>query len=193
MAEPARKLSSTFAEYLAVDEASELKHEHVHGEIFAMAGGTLEHSRITGNVARLLGNQLLGKRCVVFNSDARVRVRATGLSTYPDVTVVCGSIERDPESASTLNNPVVLAEVLSSGTEAYDRGEKFAHYQRISSLREYVLVSSQGRRIDHYLRNDDGTWTLRPVEAPETVRLPAIGCELSLDEVYADPFAAPAG
>lgn len=192
MAEPARKLMYTFAEYVAMEEASEQKHEYLDGEIFAMAGGTLEHSQIATNVARLLGNQLLSRPCIVYNSDARVRVLATGLATYPDVTVVCGSIERHPENDHTVTNPVVLVEVLSDSTEGYDRGKKFAHYRRIASLREYVLVSQSSKRIDHYLRNDDGSWTLRSVEPPDVARLTSIGCELSLDEVYRDPLAAAA-
>jgi Uma2 family endonuclease len=191
MAEPARKLACTFAEYLAIDEASEIRHEYVNGEVFAMAGGTLDHSRIGTNIARLLGNQLLGKRCAVFNSDARVRVRATGLATYPDVTVVCGAIERDPENEHTLTNPVVLVEVLSDSTEGYDREEKFSHYRRIPSLREYLLVSQRERLVEHLSRNADGTWTLRDVTPPAIVELPSIGCALPLDEVYRDPLAEP--
>jgi Uma2 family endonuclease len=184
MAEPARKLSYTFAEYLAIDEASETKHEYVNGEIYAMSGGTLEHSELAANLIRLLGTQLLGRPCVVYTSDARVRVLATGLATYPDVSVVCGQIERDPENKNTLTNPVVLVEVLSDSTEGYDREEKFSHYRRIPSLREYLLVSQHERRIEHFSRNDDGSWTLRDVEPPGIVQLPSIGCALSLDEVY---------
>lgn len=188
--EPARTPSTTFAEYIALEAESDVKHEYVNGEIFAMAGGTLEHSRIAANIILELGAQLRGRPCVVYTSDARVRVRATGLATYPDASIVCGSIERDPEDTNTLTNPVVLVEVLSDGTEAYDRGEKFAHYQRIPSLREYLLVSQHGKRIDHYLRNDDdGSWTFRSVESPGSVRLPSIGCELALDAVYRDPLA----
>ncbi len=192
MAEPAHKIAYTFAEYVELERTSEVKHEYVNGEIFAMAGGTLEHSQLAANVIRELGAQLRGRPCVVFTSDARVRVLATGLATYPDVSVVCGALERDPEDANTVTNPVVVVEVLSDNTEAYDRGEKFAHYQRMPSLREYVLVSQRRQRIDHYRRNDDGTWTLRPVEPPESVQLSSIACELSLEAVYEDPFAKPA-
>jgi Uma2 family endonuclease len=192
MAEPARKATYTFAEYLAIDEASEIKHELVNGEIFAMAGGTLEHAQIAGNLIRVLGTQLLGRPCNVYTSDARVRVRATGLATYPDVTVVCGAIERDPENAHTITNPVVLVEVLSDSTEGYDREEKFSHYRRIPSLREYLLVSQKERRVEHFTRNDDGSWTLRDLVPPEPVRLPSIGCELALSEVYRDPLAGSA-
>jgi Uma2 family endonuclease len=189
MVEPARKLSYTFAEYIAIDEASPTKHEYVNGEILAMSGGTLEHSQLAANVIGELGAQLRGRPCAVYTSDARVRVLATGLATYPDVTVVCGSVERDPESKSTIVNPALIVEVLSDSTESYDREEKFAHYRRIPSLREYLLVSQHERRITHLSRNDDGSWTLRDVVGASVVRLPSIGCELSLAEVYRDPFA----
>src|SRR5688572_1001769 len=113
MAEPARKLTFTFAEYLAREQASEAKHEHVNGEIFAMAGGTPEHGLMAVNVASVLRSQLLERRCRVYNSDVRVRIPATGLATYPDVSVVCGGLERDPQDENSVLNPVVLVEVLS--------------------------------------------------------------------------------
>lgn len=188
MAEPARKLTSTFAEYLAREQASATKHEHLNGEIFAMAGGTPEHGLMAVNVASVLRGQLAGRRCRVYNSDVRVRIRATGLATYPDGSVVCGGLERDPEDENSILNPVVLVEVLSPGSEAYDRGEKFAHYQAIPSLREYVLVSYQRRRVEVLRRNDDGTWTLRDVRESGVAELSSIGCRLPLDEVYLGVF-----
>jgi Uma2 family endonuclease len=193
MVEPARELSYTFAEYIAIDEASDTRHEYVNGEILAMSGGTLEHSQLAANVIGELSAQLRGRPCAVYTSDARVRVLATGLATYPDVTVVCGSVERDPESKSTIVNPALIVEVLSDSTESYDREEKFAHYRRIPSLREYLLVSQHERRITHLSRNDDGSWTLRDVAGGAVVKLPSVGCELSLDEVYRDPFAQRGG
>lgn len=189
MTEPARKLRHTFAEYLEQERASDIKHELIHGEIFAMAGGTPEHTRLAGKVVMALGAQLSGRPCNVFPSDLRVRALGTGLATYPDVTVVRGRLERDPEDANTVVNPVVLVEVLSDGTERYDRGEKFAHYRRIPSLKEYVLVSQHEPRIEVFRRNEDGkTWTFHVAEASETVQLTSIGCELVVDEVYANPL-----
>src|SRR5262249_23805624 len=140
MTEPARKLSHTFAEYIALEAKSGTKHEYVNGEIFAMAGGTLEHGRLCANVIRVLGTALLGRPCITFTADVRVRVLATGLCTYPDGSVVCGRIELDPEDKNTLTNPIVLVEVLSDSTESYDRIEKQAHYRLIPSLRDYLLV-----------------------------------------------------
>jgi Uma2 family endonuclease len=135
----------TFAEYVALEEATTGKHEYVGGQIYAMAGGTPEHSALAVSIATQLANQVRGGRCRVHSSDLRVRVVETGLATYPDVTVVCGAWERDPENAQTVVNPAVLVEVLSPSTEAYDRGEKLEHYKRISSLRAVVLVAHERR------------------------------------------------
>lgn len=189
MVEPARKLSYTFAEYIAIDEMSAMKHEYLNGEIFAMSGGTVKHGQLAANLIRVLGTQLLDRPCAAFTSDVRVRVVATGLAAYPDVSVVCGSIDYDPENKNTITNPVLLVEVLSDSTEDYDREEKFAHYRRIPSLREYLLVSQHERRITHLSRNDDGSWTLRDLSSTAVVRLPSIGCEFSLEEIYRNPFA----
>ncbi|MDP9151292.1 MAG: Uma2 family endonuclease [Myxococcota bacterium] len=120
----------------------------------------------------------------MFTSDARLRVLATGLATYPDISIVCGPVERDPESQETLTNPIVLVEVLSESTEGYDREEKLAHYRRIPSLREYVLISQHERRIEHLSRNDDGFWTLRDLTTPSAVALASIGCALEFEDVY---------
>ncbi len=179
MTEPAAKLSHTFAEYLVLEAASETKHEYVNGEIFAMAGGTPEHSRLSANVILELGAALRGRPCVTFTSDLRIRVPATGLGTYPDASVVCGRIEVDPEDKNSVTNPVVIVEVLSDSTERYDRDEKRAHYRQLPSLRDYLLVSQHERRIEHYHRNDDGTWTLRDARAGGAVRLEAIDCSIS--------------
>ncbi|MEP7119561.1 MAG: Uma2 family endonuclease [Byssovorax sp.] len=189
MNEPAHKITFTFAEYVEQERASDTKHELVNGEIFAMAGGTIEHGRLSSSVAVRLGAQLLGRACAPFSSDVRVRVVATGLATYPDLSVVCGKLERDPGDANTLVNPILLVEVLSDSTEAYDRGEKFAHYRRIPSLREYVIVSQHEPRIEVFRRGDDGIWSLHEAGATERVKLTSIGCELAVDEVYADPLA----
>lgn len=192
MTEPARKLSFTYADYLAREQASAVKHEYLDGEIYAMAGGTPEHGLICANVIGELRAQLRGKPCRVYTSDVRVRVQATGLATYPDVSVACGPREVDPEDRNAIVNPIVLVEVLSSSTETYDREEKFAHYRRIPSLREYLLVSQAEPHIHHYRRNDDGTWTLRDVRPPDPVDLSSLACRLDLAEVYlgALPVAA---
>ncbi len=188
MNEPAHKLSTTFAEYVRLEQTSEVKHEFLNGEIFAMSGGTPEHADLAASVIRELGNQLRGRPCRVYTSDLRIRVLATGLGTYPDASVVCGKPERDPADPNTVVNPVVLIEVLSDSSERYDRGEKFAHYRRIPSLQEYVLVSQLEPRIEVFRRNDDGTWTWSEALTPGSVTLASIQCSLSVDTVYAGVF-----
>jgi Uma2 family endonuclease len=188
MVGPAPKPRATFAEYLARERASETKHELINGDIYAMAGGTLRHGLLSLNVGAELRAQLRDRPCRVFNSDVRVRVLETGLATYPDVSVVCGKVALDPEDENSLANPVVLVEVLSPSTESYDRNAKFAHYRRIPSLREYVLISQDEQHIEHYRRNEDGTWTLRDVRPPGAVELASIGCSLSLAELYRGAF-----
>lgn len=188
MADPAGELTVTFAEYLAQEETSDTKHEYLDGEIFAMAGGTIEHGALAANVIGELRALVRGHACRVLTSDVRLHVNATGLTTYPDASVACPPIETAAEDVHAVTNPVVIVEVLSDSTEAYDRGEKFAHYRRIPSLRDYLLVSQHEQRIDHYTRNPDGTWNLRDVRPPGSVKL-SIGGELSAAEVYLDSAA----
>jgi len=148
----------TFADYLTLERDSEIKHEFDAGEILAMSGGTARHSALAVNVAVALSSTRPGG-CTVFQSDMRVRIAATGRATYPDVSMVCGPIEYDPEDAArtTITNPVLIVEVLSVTTEKGDRGNKWMHYQRIPSLQEYVLVS-QEPRIEIFRRTPSGTW-----------------------------------
>ena len=120
---------------------------------------------------------------------------ATGLATYPDVTVICGPIDRDPEDANAATNPTVIVEVLSDSSEAYDRGDKFAHYRQIASHRTYVLVSQHEPRIEIYRRNPDDTWTLEDARPGVEARIPGL-CSIPVSAVYADvelPPARPAG
>jgi Uma2 family endonuclease len=117
-----------------------------------------------------------------------VSVRATDFMSYPDLSVVCGRMERDPEDKNAITNPTVIVEVLSDSTERHDRGPKFAHYRRLPSLREYVLVSQYEPRIEVFRRGEDGHWTLFEAEAGGRVQLTSIGCELVVDEIYANPL-----
>jgi Uma2 family endonuclease len=187
-----------YAEYLAAERASEIKHEWLDGEVFAMAGGTPEHSGLAAAITAELRDALRGRPCRVFSSDLRVRVPETGLATYPDATVVCGRLETHPEDEHAVTNPVVLVEVLSDSTEGYDRGKKFAHYRRLASLRDYVLVNPNEARIEVFHRTDAGTWELAEAGAGQTIEIASLGCTLAVDEVYRDPLApapgaAPAG
>lgn len=174
----------TAEEYLAQERRSSNKHEFAGGQIRAMAGASRNHSLIEGNLIRELGNRLRGKPCEVYTSNMRVRVWMSGFYTYPDVSVVCGRPEFDDTEMDTLLNPTVLFEILSPSTEAYDRGEKFARYRRLSSLREYVLVAQDRVAVECYRREGD-FWVLETCESlDDTLRLQSLDCELPLREVY---------
>src|SRR6187431_2573954 len=185
VAEPARQTFS-FEAYLELEEISPVKHEFLAGQVWAMAGGTPDHAAISVNVSTLLNTSLRGRPCRVYSSDLRVRVLATGLGTYPDVTVVCGKAEFDGEDRKqqTVINPRLIVEVLSPSTATYDRGEKLTHYQRISSLQELVLVAHDERRVDVWRRANDG-WTLQSVTTG-SVDLQALAVEIPLAEIYRD-------
>ena len=184
----------TFAEYVSIEEDSGIKHEFVDGGVFAMAGGSPAHAAIAMNVGRLLGNALQNRPCTVYKPDLRVRVRATGLGTYPDVTVICGQQELDPEDPKrhTAVNPKLLVEVLSPSTEDYDRGDKLGHYKQIPSLEEVLLVAHDRREIEIVRREADGTWSREIAREGQLVRLVSLNVELSVDEIYRDPLATPA-
>lgn len=174
----------SFAEYLALEESSNVKHEYFGGEIYGMAGGTPDHAALAMSFGAALLQHLKGRPCRVFSSDLRIRVLATGLVTYPDVTVVCGPLERDPESRTTVLNPVLVAEVLSDGTEDYDRGEKLEHYKRIPLLKECVLISHREPRVEVWRRDVGDVWVLEQAGAGGGVRLECLGCEVATDDLY---------
>lgn len=173
----------TYDEYLAIERAADQRHEWLDGRVYAMAGGTLVHAELAFAVLRELGDAALRCGCRVFNADAKVRVRETGLATYPDGSIVCGRVETDPMDRNAMTNPTLLVEVLSDGTEGYDRGEKWAHYRHISTLKDYVLVSQHTPRIEVFSRDGDH-WTLRIAERGETLTLTALDATIAVDRVY---------
>lgn len=174
-------------QYLELERLSETKNELIHGEIIAMAGASPKHNAITANMIFALKARLKGRRCLVLGSDQRVHVEATGLYTYPDVTVVCDKPRFHTKDKDTLINPKVLVEVLSDSTEAYDRGAKFAHYRSIPSFEEYVLVAQAAQRVDHFRRIEPTQWLLTPCEGERAVLvLKGLGCEIPLSEIYED-------
>jgi Uma2 family endonuclease len=183
VSEPAVHHRYTFAQYLVLEDSSNVKHEYFAGEIYGMAGGTPDHAAIAMSLGAALVESLRGRPCRVFSSDLRVRVLATGLATYPDVTVVCGPLEHDPESRTTVTNPLVVAEVLSDATEDYDRGDKLEHYRRIPSLRECVLVSHLRKEIEVW-RRGVGDWVVERAGPGGSVHLESLDCDLAVDEIY---------
>ncbi|HEY3233928.1 MAG TPA: Uma2 family endonuclease [Polyangiaceae bacterium] len=179
----------SISEYVQLEDYSNVRHEYFDGQIYAMAGGTPEHGTYAANVIGLLTAQLRGRPCRVQTSDVRIRVQSTGLDTYPDVSVVCGRAETDAEDRNAIINPTVVVEILSTGTEAYDRGEKLEHYQKIASLHEVVLVAHDERRVEVVRRLQSGEWNVARAVAGEVARLESLSCELPVDDVYRDPLA----
>lgn len=180
----------SFLDYLQVEEMSAVKHEFLDGEIYAIVGGTPEHAALCAALIVLIGPKLRGRPCRVYTSDLRVRVSATGLATYPDASIVCGELERDPASRTHVTNPSVVFEVLSPGTEDYDRGEKREHYQQIASLRAYVVVAQDRRQVEVWERGVDRPWAHRVLGPGDVIELEAIGAGVAVDELYAEAGVA---
>lgn len=172
-------------EYLERERKAETKSEYSGGVVVAMAGASWEHNLITGNLERRLGNQLEGKPCIVVSRDQRVRVPECNRYYYPDIAVVCGEPLFEAAELDTLLNPTLIIEVLSDSTEARDRGEKLECYQTLESLQTYVLVAQDRPYIEIYSRQDRDWLYSKAKEMTDRVALDAIGCELSLAEVYA--------
>jgi Uma2 family endonuclease len=189
-AEPAEKRSWTAEEYLAWERLQPSKHEFFAGEIFAMAGATLEHNLLVARIVTALTNALNDGPCNACPSDMRVKIPAIGLYTYPDAVVFCGKAELEDKTHDTLLNPRVLVEVLSETSEAYDRGKKFEYYRSIPSFTEYLLVSQDQVLIEHFSRQADNSWVLREARAGGSIDLASIGCVLKVDEIYLKVFSA---
>ena len=185
MSSAATKKRFTPQEYLALERKSETRNEYYNGEIFAMAGASREHNLTVANLLRDIGNQLEDRPCETYMNDMRVWIEATGLYTYPDVVVVCGEPRFQNREVDTLLNPAVIVEVLSPTTEAYDRGDKFRHYRRIDSLREFVLISQDRMMVERYTRQGKD-WVLSDMTDPDQVlKLESIGCQIPLGRIYA--------
>lgn len=174
----------TFAEYLALEASSTVRHEFLAGEIYAMAGGTPQHAALAVAVSAALLTQLRGGPCRVHSSDLRVRALATGLTTYPDVTVVCGPYETDPQDKNTIVNPRLVVEITSDSTEEYDRSDKLESYQRIPSLDAIVLVSHREHLLEIFERQGDATWRRSEARRSEHLVIAALGATLAVDEIY---------
>lgn len=182
---PQPKTFITPEEYLEIERRAEYKSEYFTGEMFALSGETGPHNLIANRIGSALDQQTLDRPCLVYNSDMRVQVGATGLYTYPDVVALCGEPKYGDDTQDVLLNPSVIVEVLSPSTEAYNRGRKFEHYQTIESLSEYLLVASDRMHADLFTRGADGLWVLRSTGNPSDVLdLPSIGCRLLLADIY---------
>jgi len=175
----------TYADYVALEDSSSTKHEYLAGEIYAMAGGSEEHSALAAEVLRALGNAVGERPCRVHTSDLRIYVEATGMATFPDGTLICGKLEQHPPSPrATALNPMLLLEVTSDSSEEYDTTTKLESYQTIPSLRDYLVVSHRERRLTLYSRAADGTWLSRVAISGGKVALSSLPAELFVDEIY---------
>jgi Uma2 family endonuclease len=174
----------TPAEYLAAERKAAEKSEYINGRVYAMAGASRVHNLIALNTASELRTQLRGRPCEAYANDMRVKVERTGMYTYPDVVGLCEEPRFEDAEVDTLLNPGVIIEILSPSTERYDRGEKFAHYRRLESLREYVLIAQDIRRIEHYRREGD-SWVLTEVSEPDAALvISSLSCTLRLSDIY---------
>ena len=178
-----QKALLTPEEYLQRDRQADFKSEFYRGEMFAMAYASAKHNLIVSNAIVSLGSQLKQRPCRVYPSDLRVQVQATGLFTYPDLSIVCGEPQFEHGQGDVLVNPDVVVEVLSESTEAYDRGKKFEHYRQIPSLKQYVLIAQDRHSVEVFTRTGEDEWTLR-AEQSASVELASIECNLPLAEVY---------
>lgn len=173
-------------EYLRRERLAEEKSEFADGYVYAMSGASVPHNYIASNLMVIIGSALKGSPCKPLGSDMRTRTPSSRFFTYPDLVIVCGQPELHDEQKDTLLNPTVIIEILSPSTEKWDRGGKFARYQSIPSLQDYVLVSQDIPRVERFSRNGE-EWTLANSEGLEaTLRLPSVGIEISLAEIYED-------
>lgn len=174
-------------EYLQMEEKSLIKHEYIDGEIYAMAGASDAHVTIAGNLFALLRSHVRGGGCRVYISDMKARIETKNKFYYPDVMVTCD--KRDQESANYKRFPCLIVEVISDSTEAFDRGDKFADYQTLESLQEYVLVNTKRQRVECFRRGDDGLWILEYyTEEKSRFKLKSVNFEGSLTDLYEDVY-----
>ena len=175
----------TYADYVALERDSPTKHEFFDGEIYAMAGGSEDHSALAANVVATLVRAVEDRPCRVHTSDLRVYVEAVGLATFPDGAVICGPMQQHaPSPNATAVNPTILLEVTSDSSEEYDTGAKLEAYRTIPTLREVILVSHRERRITVHRRDAAGTWSMRAAISGGCVAVDSVGAELVVDAIY---------
>ena len=174
----------TVSEYFEIERNSLEKHEYYEGELFAMAGAKKKHNLIVSNLIISIGSQFKGRPCSVYPPDMKVAVDKYNHYTYPDISVVCGESKFVNESEDSLVNPKVIIEVLSDSTEKYDRGKKFQSYRNISSLEEYVLVSTENKKVELFTKSSEDKWVFSESDESGIIKLASIDCVLNLDDIY---------
>lgn len=183
---PVRSLHRyTYADYVGLELQSPTKHEFLDGEIYAMAGGSEEHSALAAEILRVLGNAVGDRACRVHTSDLRIYVATAGLATFPDGAVICGPLQQhEPSPQATAMNPAVLLEVTSDSSEEYDTTEKLEYYRTIPSLRDYIVVSHRERRVIVHSRDVAGQWSASVATTGERVCVHSLGVDIVVDEIY---------
>ncbi len=172
-------------DYLLMEGESEVKHEYYQGEMFAVAGGTDSHNRIVRNTLTAIDNFLAGKECEVFPSDLKVHSVANSLFTYPDLSIVCGPLDYWKNRRDIITNPVVLIEVLSKKTQAYDRGDKFKLYRTIPTVREYILISSLEVLVERYTKQPGSFWNFQETaNGEDAFQIESIAFSCAVKDLY---------
>ena len=175
----------TLEEYFELDNSAEGRFEYFDGEIFELSGGSPQHALLGNRIGRLLGNQLDPKGCLVYSSDARLKVPALPLYRYADASALCGPpVYEEINGLECLVNPILLVEVLSPSTEAFDRDGKFRAYKSIPSFLEYLLIAQTEKRVTKYLKQSERFWLQSEYGAGETLEIESLGCELDVDALY---------
>jgi Uma2 family endonuclease len=175
----------TVEQYLEIERAAEFRSEYLNGEMFAMAGGSINHGMIAADTLIRIGEQLRGKPCAVVGSDVRLFCKPANVFTYPDLFVFCGPRKYLDAEKDTLLDTTVIVEVLSPSTQNYDRGEKFRYYRGLPSFAEYLLLAQDAIRAEHHVRQDDGSWVFRELNGPDVwIELKSVGCTLQLGDLY---------
>lgn len=178
-------LPLTPAQYLSLEREADTKSEYVNGDIFAMAGASREYNQIASNIVASLSTQLMDRPCSVYSSDMKVKIAKANKYTYPDIVAACDPQQFEDEHTDVLLNPTLIIEVLSDSTEAYDRGLKFFHYQRLASLREYILIGQKFCHLEKYERQAGNIWAYSEFhQMDDAVDIHALNCTLSLKDIY---------
>jgi len=181
---PARKYF-TPAEYLAMEEAAEVRHEYYQGEIYAMAGAFPNHNRIVRNFGSELSLALKGTNCEAFMNEQRLWIQAKGLFTYPDIMVICGKLEFYENRKDTVINPLLIVEVLSDSTQKYDRGEKFEFYHSLPTFQEYILINQHKAHVQQYYLETPNQWISKEYNhLTDILKLAKINFQISLQDIY---------